>query len=84
MAEPTSTFTEDGEIDTYTITRLIGQTLANCYRGDLKQAGLSSGRHGFTFTPPAGLEFAADAVEVCRSLDGAAVKFSAASRRAVA
>jgi hypothetical protein len=43
-------------------------------REDLERAGLGSGRHSFEFTPPAGLAFAADAVEVRRSLDGAALR----------
>ena len=59
--------------------RLIGQVLANSYREDLKAAGLGSGRHGFEFTPPAGLDFAADAVEVRRSLDGAPLDRSGAT-----
>jgi hypothetical protein len=56
--------------------RLIGQVLANRYRGDLQRAGLGSGRHSFEFTPPAELAFTSGAVEVRRSLDGAALKFS--------
>ena len=60
----------------------IGQVLANSYREDLKAAGLGSGRHAFTFTPPASLAFAPDAVEVRRALDGAALEFGADSRRA--
>jgi hypothetical protein len=68
-------------LDIFAGGRLIGQTLANQYRKDLEQAKLGSGRHGFAFTPPAGLAFAPDAVEVRRSLDGAALEFSAATRR---
>jgi hypothetical protein len=49
----------------------------------LKRAGLGSGRHCFAFTPPAGLDFTADTVEVRRSLDRAAIKFSTVSRRAL-
>jgi VCBS repeat-containing protein len=56
--------------------KAIGQVLANGYRDDLEAAGLGSGRHGFAFTPPRGLDFAADAVEVRRSLDGAALERS--------
>ncbi|MEO6840888.1 MAG: Hint domain-containing protein [Bradyrhizobium sp.] len=56
--------------------RLIGQVLANRYRGDLQRAGLGSGRHSFEFTPPAGLAFTSGAIEVRRSLDGAALTFS--------
>src|SRR5258708_30314088 len=58
-------------LDIYAGGRLIGQTLANRYRQDLKRAGLGSGNHSFEFKPPAGLTFAANAVEVRRSLDGA-------------
>jgi hypothetical protein len=68
-------------LDIYAGGRLIGQTLANEYREDLKRAGLGSGRHSFVFTPPAGLAFAANAVKVRRSLDGAALEFSAGARR---
>jgi hypothetical protein len=57
--------------------RLIGQTLANRYREDLERAGLGSGRHSFEFKPPPGLALTAKAVEVRRSLDGAALAFSA-------
>ena len=70
-------------LDIFSGGRLIGQTLANNYREGLQRAGLGSGRHSFSFTPPAGLDFAADTVQVRRSLDAAAVKFSAISRRAV-
>jgi VCBS repeat-containing protein len=63
--------------------RLIGQVLANRYRGDLQRAGLGSGRHSFEFTPPAGLGLSPGTIEVRRSIDGAGVKFSAASRRAL-
>ena len=59
--------------------KLIGQVLANAYRDDLKAAGLGSGRHAFTFTPPAGFDFPGDTVEVRRSLDGMALEFTAAS-----
>jgi hypothetical protein len=38
-------------LDIYADSGLIGQTVANQYREDLEQAGLGSGRHGFTFTP---------------------------------
>ena len=68
-------------LDIFAGGRLIGQTLANAYRCDLEQAGLGSGRHSFTFTPPAGLAFAPDDVEVRRSLDGAALEFATAKRR---
>jgi hypothetical protein len=69
-------------LDIYAGGRLIGQTLANCHRQNLQRAGLGSGRHAFTFTRRGAL-CVPDAVEVRRSLDGAAVKFSAISRRAV-
>jgi hypothetical protein len=58
--------------------------LANRYREDLEQAKLGSGCHGFAFTPPAGLAFAPDSVEVRRSLDGAALDFGAATQRPTA
>jgi hypothetical protein len=60
-------------LDIYAGGRLIGQTLANRYRGDLARAGLGSGRHSFDFTPPAGLALAPGSVEVRRSLDGVAL-----------
>ena len=41
-----------------------------------ERAGLGSGRYSFEFTPPTGLAFAPHAVEVRRSLDGAALAFS--------
>jgi autotransporter-associated beta strand protein len=62
--------------------RLIGQVLANRYRDDLERGGLGSGRHGFEFTPPAGLAFTSGAIEVRRSLDGAALKSSKDALRA--
>jgi hypothetical protein len=49
--------------------RLIGQALANRYRGDLKEAGLGSGRHAFLFRVPAGVKPSAATLEVRRSLD---------------
>ena len=61
--------------------RLIEQVLANRYRDDLERAGLGSGRHAFAFTPPAGLAFAPDEVEVRRSLDGEALGKSADAKR---
>ena len=57
-------------LDIYAGGELIGQVLANRYREDLERENLGSGRHGFEFTPPAGLTFAPDAVNVRRSLDG--------------
>ena len=64
-------------LDIYAGGRLIGQMLANRYRADLEQAGMGSGRHSFKFTPPAGLGFTPDAVEVRRSLDGAPLPLTA-------
>ena len=58
-------------LNIYAGDRLLGQVLANNYRSDLERAGGGSGRHSFVFTPPVGLVFAPDAVEVRRSLDGA-------------
>ena len=63
-------------LDVFADGRLIGQVLANRYGDDLQRAGLGSGRHGFEFTPPPGLALAPSAVEVRRSLDGAALEFS--------
>ena len=51
--------------------RLIGQALANLYRGDLRAAGLGSGRHAFTFEPNEELVRSPASIEVRRSLDGA-------------
>ena len=64
--------------------RLIEQVLANRYREDLQRAGLGSGHHGFELALPAGLAVTAASVEVRRSLDGAALAFSADARRALA
>jgi len=65
----------------YTGCRLIGQVLANRYREDFERAGLGSGRHGFAFSPPKGADFAVDAVQVRRSLDGAALLVRAHARQ---
>jgi hypothetical protein len=70
-------------LDIFAGGQRIGQALANCYRHDLKRAGMGSGHHGFAFAPPDGLAFAPDAVEVRRSLDGAALELSHGARRAV-
>jgi hypothetical protein len=70
-------------LDIYAGGRLMGQTLANTYREDLEQAGLGSGRHAFEFTPPTGIDLAAETVEVRRSLDDAAIQLSADRRLAV-
>jgi hypothetical protein len=66
-------------LDIFADGKFIGRVLANAYREDLKSAGLGSGRHGFVFTPPAGLDFAPAAVEVRRTLDGAALEHSGAA-----
>ena len=58
-------------LDVYADGRLIGRTLANLHREDLKDARLGSGRHAFVFTPPEGVVASAAAIEVRRSLDGA-------------
>ena len=57
-------------LDIYAGGQLIGQTLANRYRQDLARAGLGSGCHSFEFKLRKGLQFASQAVEVRRSLDG--------------
>jgi len=63
-------------LDIYADGRLIGQTLANRYREDLKRAGYGSGHHGFTFTLPSELAFSPGAVEVRRSLDDGVLALS--------
>jgi type VI protein secretion system component Hcp len=62
-------------LDIYAGGRLIGQTLANGYREDLKRVGIGSGRHAFMFTPSTGLDVNLDFVEVRRSLDGAVLQY---------
>jgi Hint domain/Domain of unknown function (DUF4214) len=57
-------------LDIYADGQLIGQTLANRCREDLKHAGLGSGCHSFVFVLPAGVAFAPHTVEVRRALDG--------------
>jgi hypothetical protein len=71
-------------LDIFAGGRLIGQTLANHHRDDLARAGLGSGNHSFEFIPPAGLAFAPHALEVRRSLDGAALGLSIDARRGLA
>jgi uncharacterized repeat protein (TIGR03803 family) len=65
-------------LDIFADGKFIGRVLANIYREDLKAAGLGSGRHAFQFTPPVGLVFAPEAIEVRRSLDGARLDGSSA------
>ncbi len=57
-------------LDVFAGGRLIGRTLANRYRADLERAGIGDGRHSFEFTPPPGLRFTPETIEVRRSLDG--------------
>lgn len=71
-------------VDIYAGGVLIGRTLANRYRQDLEFGGLGSGRHSFVFTPPPGLRFTSDAIEVRRSLDGTALEFSTETGRRIA
>jgi probable HAF family extracellular repeat protein len=66
-------------LDIYVGDRLIGQTLANLYREDLREAGLGSGRHAFRFAPTAGEVLAPGSVEVRRSSDGALLARAAAA-----
>jgi len=68
-------------LDIHAGGRLIGQVLANRYREDLKRAGIGSGCHSFAFTPPAGLVFAPDAIEVRRALDDEVLPRSAQAKR---
>jgi hypothetical protein len=63
---------------------VIGQVLANQYRKDLQLKGLGSGRHGFAFTPPAGLAFSLDAVEVRRALDHSVLRLTARAKQEIA
>jgi hypothetical protein len=58
-------------LDIYAGGSLIGQVLASSYREDLERAGIGSGRHSFSFTPPDGLMLLPGTVELRRSLDGA-------------
>jgi Hint domain len=69
-------------LDIFAGGKFIGRVLANIFRGDLKTAGLGSGRHGFNFTPPAGLAFGLETVEVRRSVDGARLQPTEQTRRA--
>ena len=71
-------------LDIFAAGQLIGRALANCYREDLEKAGLGSGRHGFAFTLPLGSAFAPAALEIRRSLDGAALNFSASCATSMA
>ena len=67
----------------WSAAELIGQVLANRYRGDLERGGIDNGRHSFAFASPDGIVFAPDVVEVRRSLDGSALKLSAKAKLAV-
>jgi Hint domain len=60
--------------------RLLGRVLANHYREDLKNAGMGSGCHAFAFTPPPGVALLPEAIDVCRSLDGAPLPLSAKAK----
>jgi hypothetical protein len=71
-------------LDVFAGACLIGQVLANGYRDDLARAGIGDGRHGFEFTPPAGLDFMDAAIEVRRSFDGLALPRLAADERSAA
>lgn len=55
--------------DIFTGSERVGQTLANRYREDLRQAGFGSGHHGFEFAIPTGLAFGPAAVSVRRAID---------------
>jgi Hint domain len=69
-------------VDVFADGRLIGQALANRYRADLDRAGIGDGRHSFEFSPPPGLCFSPDAIEVRRSLDGMRLGWCGASAAA--
>ena len=64
-------------LDIYADGSLIGQVLASRYREDLERAGIGSGRHSFSFTPPDGRMLSSDTVELRRSLDGAPLSLAA-------
>ena len=70
-------------LDIFAGDRLIGQILADCYREDLKQAGIGSGHHGFEFVLPAELLFAPKDIDVRRSVDGAALELTIDAWRAL-
>jgi O-antigen biosynthesis protein len=71
-------------LDIFAGGRLIGQVLANRYRDGLADFTHSSGRHSFVFTPPAGLVFSLDAVEVRRSLDGSVLLLTKRAKQEIA
>jgi hypothetical protein len=71
-------------LDIYLDDALIGQTLANHYRGDLEQAGLGTGRHAFEFTAPDGVTLLPAKLTVRRSLDGAILAQAPTSRSVMA
>ncbi|HTN13116.1 MAG TPA: Hint domain-containing protein [Acetobacteraceae bacterium] len=53
---------------------LLGEVLANRFRGDLLRAGIGDGRHGFSFAIPDGLApLARHSIEVRRAGDGQAL-----------
>jgi hypothetical protein len=69
-------------LDIYVRGQLMGQALANGYREDLREAGLGSGRHGFSFVPRPGCRFTPQDVIVRRALDGAVLPMTAEARSA--
>jgi hypothetical protein len=82
---------QDGEhpeapvcLDIYVDGQLVGQTLANRYREDLRRAGLGSGCHAFEFVPPAGVSLEPGNVEVRRAIDGRPLELATDAERAVA
>jgi autotransporter passenger strand-loop-strand repeat protein len=55
----------------------LGEVVADCYRADLEQAGMGTGRHGFSFVVPGGLSpFQRHAIQVRRAADGRDVPHS--------
>jgi hypothetical protein len=58
-------------LDIFAGGHLIGRTLANLYRDDLRAAGLGSGRHAFSFELPGDAVLQPATVVVRRSIDGA-------------
>lgn len=69
-------------LDIYADGHLVGQTLANLYREDLRAARLGSGNHAFAFPPPEDISVRHDGIEVRRSSDGAVLAKSIVRLRA--
>ncbi len=62
-------------------SRLLGYTMANEYRADLKRASLGSGNHAFAFELPSGEAIDLRTVVVLRANDGSQMPFTAVAAR---